>query len=208
MDPISRHSGIAIPLPMSDVNTDLIYPQRFLRKPDRSAMGAFLFHGLRFREDGTPDLDFILNREPYTDATILVAGRNFGSGSSREHAPWALRAYGFRVLVSSMFADIFRTNCVNNGIIPATVSEEDAERCLAAAENPQEARFDVDLEARTIAHPRLGTVAFSIGDAERDQLLRGSDFVDATLAEMPAIRAYEESAAAQAPWRGVSRRAD
>ncbi|KMK64935.1 3-isopropylmalate dehydratase small subunit [Puniceibacterium sp. IMCC21224] len=203
MDPISRHSGIAAPLPLSDVNTDLIYPQRYLRKPDRLAMAPYLFHDLRFDENGDPEPDFILNREPYNSATILIAGRNFGSGSSREHAPWALKAFGFRVLISSMFADIFRANCVNNGIVPAVVPEEVAQLCLEAASNPQDARFGINLETRTITHPRLGEVGFSINDSDRDRLLSGSDFVDVTLESLPDIERYEAAARSAAPWRFV-----
>ena len=200
MEPISRHSGIAAPLPLSDVNTDLIYPQQFLRKPDRNAMGEFLFHSLRYNPDGTPNPDFILNREPYNDATILVAGNNFGSGSSREHAPWALKSFGIRCLVSSMFADIFKANCINNGIIPVTVSEAELADCLKAAENPQEARFSVDLEKRELTHNRLGTMTFQINDSDRDRLLAGRDLISDALAEMDAINAHEGVSANATPW--------
>ncbi|MEZ4427333.1 MAG: 3-isopropylmalate dehydratase small subunit [Nannocystaceae bacterium] len=200
MEPISRHSGIAAPMPLSDINTDLIYPQQFLRKPDRTAMGEFLFHSLRYRPDGTPDPEFILNREPYDAATILIAGRNFGSGSSREHAPWALKSFGFRCLVSSMFADIFKANCINNGIIPVTVSEDALADCLAMAGNPQEARFAVDLEKRELSHARLGTLAFTINDSERDRLLKGNDLISDAIAEMGSIKVHETSVAQDAPW--------
>lgn len=200
MEPVSRHSGIAAPFPMSDVNTDLIYPQQFLRKPDRNAMAPFLFHSLRYRPDGTPNPDFILNREPYDKATILIAGRNFGSGSSREHAPWALKSFGIRCLISSMFADIFKANCINNGIVPATVGKEVLAECLRAAANPQEARFTLDLERREFSNRRLGTVSFEISDSDRDQLLKGNDFIDDTLAQLPAIEKHEKVSAEAAPW--------
>ncbi|MBZ9942991.1 3-isopropylmalate dehydratase small subunit [Mesorhizobium sp. BR1-1-13] len=200
MEPISGHSGIAAPFPMSDVNTDLIYPQQFLRKPDRNAMAPFLFHSLRYRSDGTPNPDFILNKEPYDEATILIAGRNFGSGSSREHAPWALKSFGIRCLISSMFADIFKANCINNGIVPATISEEALAECLRAAANPQEAHFTVDLERRELRNRRLGTVPFEISDSDRDRLLKGNDFIDDTLAELPAIENHEKASAEAVPW--------
>jgi len=200
MEPIFRHSGIAAPLPMPNINTDAIYPQQFLRKPDRATMGQFLFHGLRYRQDGTPDPDFILNREPYDGATILIAGRNLGSGSSREHAPWALRSFGFRCLISSMFADIFKANCVNNGIITARVSEEDLAACLRAADNPQEARFTIDLERRELSHGGLGTMTFWINDSDRDRLMNGDDFIADTLTEIDAIEAHERNAARSEPW--------
>jgi 3-isopropylmalate/(R)-2-methylmalate dehydratase small subunit len=200
MEPISGHSGIAAPFPMSDVNTDLIYPQQFLRKPDRNAMASFLFHSLRYGPDGAPNPDFVLNKEPYDEATILIAGRNFGSGSSREHAPWALKSFGIRCLVSSMFADIFKANCINNGIIPATVGEDVLAECLRLAANPQEARFTVDLEKREFSHPRLGTVPFEIADSDRDRLLKGNDFIDDTLWELPAIESHEKASAEVTPW--------
>lgn len=200
MKPISGHSGIAAPLPLSDINTDLIYPQQFLRKPDREAMGQFLFHSLRYRPDGTPDPDFILNQEPYDAATILVAGRNFGSGSSREHAPWALKSFGFRCLIAPMFADIFRANCVNNGIMPLAVDEADLASLLGAVENPQEARLSVDLERREIQHARLGTLRFAINDSDRDRLLKGKDLIADALGEIEAIEAHERKSAAEAPW--------
>jgi 3-isopropylmalate/(R)-2-methylmalate dehydratase small subunit len=208
MEPISGHSGIAAPFPMSDINTDLIYPQQFLRKPDRNAMAPFLFHSLRYRPDGTPNPDFILNMEPYDQATIIIAGPNFGSGSSREHAPWALKSFGIRCLISSMFADIFKANCINNGIIPATVSEDVLAECLRAAANPQEARFTVDLERRDLSHLRLGTVPFLIVDSDRERLLKGNDFIDDTLAELPAIKHHEKASAQATPWLSLGAVAD
>lgn len=192
MEPINHFSGLAVPFENRDINTDIIYPQRYLRRPDRRTMGEFLFRDLRFAPDGTEIPDFVLNQEPYTDATILIAGRNFGSGSSREHAPWALHAFGFRVLISSMFADIFRANCVNNGIIPAVVPEADLDELLKAAGNPQDAKFEINLEQREIVHPRLGKMHFQISDAERDRLLHGYDFIDTTLAESSSIEGYEQ----------------
>jgi 3-isopropylmalate/(R)-2-methylmalate dehydratase small subunit len=206
MEPISRHRGVAAPFPMSDVNTDLIYPQQFLRKPDRLTMGQFLFHRLRYAPDGSPNPDFFLNREPYDGASILIAGRNFGSGSSREHAPWALKSFGFRCVVSSMFADIFRANCINNGIIPVVLDEESLAACLHAAENPQEAVFSVDLETRRLHHSRLGSMPFQITDSDRDRLLNGNDFIDDSLAEVAAIETHEKVAAAAMPWLNLATR--
>jgi 3-isopropylmalate/(R)-2-methylmalate dehydratase small subunit len=200
MEPISTHSGIAAPIEMSNINTDLIYPQQFLRKPDRRTMGQFLFHSLRYRPDGSSNPEFVLNREPYDGATILIAGKNFGSGSSREHAPWALKSFGFRCLVSSMFADIFKANCINNGIIPATIEQADLLQCLRAAENPQETRFTVDLASREIRHRQLGTLSFAISDSDRDRLLRGNDLISEALAELDAIKDYEDRSAGGTPW--------
>lgn len=202
MEPFIQHSGIAAPLPGQDINTDLIYPQRFLRKPDRASMGEFLFHGLRHDASGEPRPDFILNREPYSSATILIAGRNFGSGSSREHAPWALKSAGFRCLISSQFADIFKANCVNNGVLPAVVSDDLLAACLHAAMNPQDTRFEVDLTAREITHPRLGTIGFEISDSDRDRLMNGSDFIDDSLKEAAEIGRFEQVHATRMPWLG------
>ena len=206
MDPISKHRGIAAPYPATDVNTDLIYPQKFLRKPDRATMGQFLFNSLRYLPDGSPNPEFILNREPYDKASILIAGRNLGSGSSREHAPWALKSFGFRCLISSMFADIFKANCINNGIITAVLPEAELARCLKVAENPQAAVFAVDLERRELENAELGTIGFFIADSDRDRLLRGRDLIDEALSEGEAIRAHEARTAEVAPWLDMGTR--
>ncbi len=200
MTPFTRHTGIAAALPWSDVNTDLIYPQRFLRRTDLDRMGAFLFHGLRFDEDGRERDDFVLNREPWRHASILVAGHNFGSGSSREHAPWALEAFGIRCIVSSLFADIFEANCINNMILPATVRPADLERCLALAAEPATATLSVDLEAQTIRSDALGTIDFEIAPSNRRRLLDGTDSIDETLRHLARIEAFEAAAAEAEPW--------
>jgi len=206
MEAIKAHSGIAAPLPLSDINTDLIYPQQFLRKPDRATMGEFFFHSLRVLPYGSPDPEFILNREPYDTASILIAGRNLGSGSSREHAPWALKSFGFRCLISPMFADIFKANCINNGIIPATVEEADIVELLKAAENPQEARFSVDLETCEIRHARLGVLRFAINKSDRGRLLQGKDLISDALDEADSIARHERSVSERIPWLDLGSR--
>ncbi len=194
------HTGIAAPLPMSDINTDVIYPQRFLRKPDRATMGEYLFHGLRYDQNGAPDPDFVLNRRPYSSATILLAGHNFGSGSSREHAPWALKSFGISYLVSSTFADIFKANCINNAILPATVPDDVISRCLDVAADPASAEFTIDLVSRELRHDRLGTMAIQISDSDRERLLNGNDLIDAALGEIESIERHEAALTIASPW--------
>lgn len=200
MQPISRHTGIAAPLPMTDVNTDLIYPQRFLRRPRSSGLAECCFHPLRYRPDGSPNPDFVLNRPPWDRASILVAGRNFGSGSSREHAPWTLYDFGFRALLAPLFADIFKNNCLNNGIVPAVLPEAEIARCMAAAADPATAEFTVDLERREVRHAGLGTLPFAIEEADRRRLLLGLDEIDETLAMLPGIESHEAAHERGAPW--------
>ena len=201
MEPFTTHTGIAAPLGMADVNTDMIYPQRFLRRPRSSGLADCCFHSLRFRADGQPNPDFLLNQPPYDRASVLIAGRNFGSGSSREHAPWTLYDFGFRTLLAPLFADIFKSNCLNNGIVPAVLPEADIERCLAVARDPATATFTVDLEAREVRHPSLGTLAFHIEDADRRRLLLGLDDIDETMTMLAGIERHEAAARASAPWR-------
>ncbi|BBK42065.1 3-isopropylmalate dehydratase small subunit [Allostella vacuolata] len=200
MEPFIRHTGIAAPLDQADVNTDMIFPQRFLRRPRSSNLAECCFHSVRHRPDGSLDPAFILNRPPYDRASVLVAGRNFGSGSSREHAPWTLYDFGFRALLSPLFADIFKNNCLNNGIVPATLPEADIRRCLAAASDPRTAEFTVDLEACEVRNAAVGTLRFEIADADRRRLLQGIDEIDETLGRLPQIERHEQEARASAPW--------
>ncbi len=200
MPPFTSHTGIAAPLAMSDVNTDMIYPQRFLRRPRSANLGECCFHSLRYLADGRPNPDFILNQPPYDRASVLIAGRNFGSGSSREHAPWTLYDFGFRALLAPLFADIFKNNCLNNGIVPATLPEADIERCLEAARNPATASFTVDLESCEVRNPAVGTLPFHIEGADRGRLLLGQDEIDETLALLARIERHEAAARQAEPW--------
>ena len=196
-------TGVAAALPQRDVNTDIIYPQGYLRRTDIASMDRYLFHGLRFDAAGAPDPSFVLNRAPWTDASILVAGSNFGSGSSREHAVWALQAFGFRVIISSLFADIFKSNCLNNAIAPLTVAEADLARCLEAAADPQTSPFTVDLEAGCITSHVIGTVPFTLAPADRQRILNNRDAIDDTMASETAIARHEADAVRQSPWLGL-----
>lgn len=200
MQPFATHTGIAAPMPMADINTDIIYPQRFLRRSRSSGLADCCFHSLRYFPDGRPNPQFILNQPPYDGASILVCGRNFGSGSSREHAPWTLYDFGFRALLAPLFADIFKNNCLNNGIVPAVLPEAEIARCMEAARNPATATFTVDLERREVRNVAIGTLPFHIEDADRGRLLLGLDEIDETLGLLPGIERHETAARLAEPW--------
>ncbi len=194
MNPFTRHTGIAAPFLRENIDTDLIIPKQFLTTILRSGLGRHLFHDLRYREDGAEDPAFVLNKDPGRRATILLAGPNFGCGSSREHAPWALLDFGIRVIVAPGFADIFRTNAFKNGLLPAVVTP-DVLDALAAYQGP----LTVDLEglvihAGEIRHP------FQCEPWGRATLLEGLDEIQATLRHLPAIEAFEARRAAEASW--------
>ncbi|MCF3933724.1 3-isopropylmalate dehydratase small subunit [Acuticoccus sp. M5D2P5] len=192
--------GIAAAFPRSDLNTDVIYPQSFLRRTDIASMDRHLFHSLRFRADGSAEPDFVLNRDPWTGASILIAGRNVGCGSSREHAVWALKAFGIRCVVSSLFADIFKANCLNNGVAPVTITETDLNACLAAAHDPTRCVFVVDVANAALVHDDLGSIAFDLAPADRQRILEARDSIDGTLEHESAIAAHEQRSAAAMPW--------
>jgi 3-isopropylmalate/(R)-2-methylmalate dehydratase small subunit len=194
MQPFTTVSGIAAPLLQENLNTDLIIPKQFLTTLLRSGLGRHLFHPMRYREDGSEEPGFILNQEPYRRASILLGGPNFGCGSSREHAPWALLDFGIRVVVAPSFADIFCTNAFKNGLLPAVVS---LAALAALAAHPGE--LAVDLEAMEI---RAGSARhpFQTEPWGRTMLLGGLDEIQQTLASLPAIEAFEARRAATAPW--------
>ena len=192
MEPFVTHTGVAAPLNRVNVDTDQIIPKQFLKRIERTGFGQFLFFDWRFLEDGEPNPDFILNQSGYDGASILIAGRNFGSGSSREHAPWALLDYGFRCVIAPSFADIFYNNCFQNGILPVSLPEEAMARLMAnAAERPGYA-VTVDLEDQRVADEG-GDVSesFEIDPFRRHSLLNGLDDIGLTLQHEDAIDAYE-----------------
>jgi 3-isopropylmalate/(R)-2-methylmalate dehydratase small subunit len=194
MQPYQTFSGIAAPLLQENINTDLIIPKQFLTTLLRSGLGRHLFQNLRYREDGSEEPDFPLNREPYRHASILLCGPNFGCGSSREHAPWSLLDFGIRAVIAPSFADIFRTNSYKNGLLPATVSPADL---AALAAHPGE--LTVDLEALEI---RAGEARYPFQTEAwgRTMLLEGADEIQQTLARLPTIEAFEAKRAAATPW--------
>ncbi len=192
MEPFKTHTGIVAPLDRVNVDTDQIIPKQFLKRIERTGFGQFLFFDWRYLEDGkTPDPSFELNRPEYQGASILVTGRNFGCGSSREHAPWALLDYGFRVLIASQFADIFYNNCFKNGILPVKLEEDVVRRIMDAALSQPGYRLTVDLESQTISDGSGWSVGFEVDPFRRHCLLNGLDDIGLTLQHEDRIAEYE-----------------
>jgi 3-isopropylmalate/(R)-2-methylmalate dehydratase small subunit len=197
MEPFSRHTGVAVVLDRTNVDTDQIVPKRFLKSIERTGFADALFADWRFDAEGRPRPDFPLNLPRYRGASVLVAGANFGSGSSREHAPWALHDYGIRAIIAPSFADIFRGNCVQNGLVPAVVDEGATRALMAAIERREGATVTVDLVERRILGPDGFEAAFAIDEPSRQRLLAGADEIALTLRHEPAIAAYERRMAAR-----------
>ncbi len=192
MEPLRVHTGLVAPLDRANVDTDQIMPKQFLKRIERTGFGQFLFYDWRYRPDGTPAPDFVLNRPEYAGATILATGRNFGCGSSREHAVWGLVEFGFRAIVAPSFADIFYANAVQNGLLPAAVAEEVAQEVIRRASARPGYRLTVDLE-RQLVYDGEGLMApFQIDAGARERLLHGWDDIALTLRHEDKIRAYEE----------------
>ncbi len=201
-EPFSRVVSAAVLLPRDNVDTDQVIPARFLKTIDRSGLADHLFADWRYAEDGTPLPDFPLNRPGSDGRRILVAGDNFGCGSSREHAPWALVDWGFRVVVASSFADIFRANALKNGLLPVQVSSAELGTITNLVESDPGARLTVDLETGSLRLPDGSAIAFSIDPFARRMLLDGTDELGYLLAQMDAITAYEQRHAAPISTRG------
>lgn len=192
MEAIKKHTGLVYPLNRTNVDTDQIIPKQFLKRIQRTGFGEFLFYHWRFDNDGNKRTSFSLNDPKYDQASILIAGDNFGCGSSREHAPWSLLDYGFRVIISSSFADIFYNNSLKNGIIPIEVSEEQLNEWLKQAENA-ELTLTVDLESKTIEDNNGKVLGFDIPEYHRNNLMNGWDEIALTLQIQDKISNYEES---------------
>ncbi|MGI9405628.1 MAG: 3-isopropylmalate dehydratase small subunit [Hyphomicrobiaceae bacterium] len=199
MDKFDKLTGVAAPLPMINIDTDMIIPKQFLKTIKRTGLGANLFDEMRYT-DGKENPEFVLNKPAYRNATILVAGDNFGCGSSREHAPWALLDFGIRCVVAPSFADIFYNNCFKNGILPIQLPQEDVDKLMDDAERGANATITVDLETQTISGPDGGTIAFDIDPFRKHCLLNGLDDIGLTLEKADSIAAYEEKQAAARPW--------
>jgi 3-isopropylmalate/(R)-2-methylmalate dehydratase small subunit len=200
MQPFVRETGVVVPLDRPNVDTDQIIPKQFLKRIERTGFGQFLFNDWRFRPDGSLDPDFELNRPGYENATILLAGRNFGSGSSREHAPWALDDYGFRAIIAPSYADIFYSNCFKNGILPVTLPEEVVNDLMARATERPGYRLTVDLERGVISDEEEGDIAsFEVDPFRRHCLLEGLDDIGLTLQHEAAVTAYEQRRSASLP---------
>ena len=199
MQKFDRLTGVAAPLPIVNIDTDMIIPKDYLKTIKRTGLAAGLFAEMRLNEDGSEKPDFVLNKPAYADAQILVAGDNFGCGSSREHAPWALLDRGIRCVISTSFADIFYNNCFKNGILPIVVTPDELEELLDDAARGANATLTVDLESQTIAGPDGGTIHFDIDPHRKHCLLNGLDDIGLTMEKAPSIDAYEAKLDAR-PW--------
>ena len=200
MEPFTTHTGLVLPLDRVNVNTDEITPARFLKTIRRTGFAGALFANWRYNSDGTPNPDFVLNLPRYQDASILLAGDNFGCGSSREHAPWAIREYGFRCIIAASFADIFYNNCFNNGILPVTIDEATVQKLFAEAEANEGYTLTVDLAAQTITKPDQSVLRFEIDQFRKQALLQGLDNIGWTLSHNDEIAVYEQRRKQEAPW--------
>ena len=200
MQKFTKLTAVAAPLPMINIDTDAIIPKQFLKTIKRTGLGKHLFHELRYDEEGKDVPDFVLNKPAYRKAQILVAGENFGCGSSREHAPWALLDFGIRCVISTSFADIFYNNCFQNGILPIKVSPEDLDKLMDDAERGANATITIDLVNQEIHGPDGGTVKFDIDPFRKHCLLNGLDDIGLTLEKRDRIARYEEQTALARPW--------
>ena len=200
MDKFTKLTGVAAPLPIVNIDTDMIIPKDYLKTIKRTGLGTGLFAEVRYNEDGSENPDFVLNKPAYRNAQILVAGDNFGCGSSREHAPWALLDFGIRCVISTSFADIFYNNCFKNGILPIKVSPDELEKLLDDASRGANATLTVDLEEMEIRGPDGGRIAFDLDEFRRHCLLNGLDDIGLTMEKAPAIDAFEKRNAEARPW--------
>ena len=200
MDKFTTLTAVAAPLPIINVDTDMIIPKQYLKTIKRTGLGAGLFSEMRYRDDGSENPDFVLNKPAYRNAKIIVAGDNFGCGSSREHAPWALKDFGISCVISTSFADIFYNNCFQNGILPVVVSPEDLENLLDDASRGANATITVDLAEQEIRGPDGGVVRFEVDAFKKHCMLNGLDGVGLTLQKDAAIEAFESRNQAERPW--------
>ena len=209
MRAFTQHKGLVAPMDRSNVDTDMIIPKQFLKSIKRTGFGPNLFDALRYLDEGQPDQDsskrplnpdFVLNQPRYRNASVLLARSNFGCGSSREHAPWALDDYGFRVIIAPSFADIFYNNCFKNGLLPIVLEEKIVDRFFQDAEALEGYQLTVDLEAKTVITPAGESFGFEVDDFRRHCLLNGLDDIGVTLEDAELIKTYEDQRRQTAPW--------
>ena len=200
MDKFDTLTGVAAPLPLVNVDTDMIIPKQFLKTIKRSGLGKNLFDEMRYDRDGNENPDFVLNKAQYREAEILVAGENFGCGSSREHAPWAIKDFGIRCVIAPSYADIFFNNCFKNGILPIVLPQEQVDVLMQDAEKGSNARITVDLEAQTVTSADGEVFRFEVDPFKKHCLLNGLDDIGLTLAREASIDAFESQAAQARPW--------
>lgn len=200
MDKFTKLTGVAAPLPMRNVDTDMIIPKQFLKTIKRTGLGKSLFFESRYDDAGKEISEFVLNQPAYRDAKILVTGENFGCGSSREHAPWALLDFGFRCVIAPSFADIFYNNCFQNGILPIMLPQADVDKLMDDASRGANATITVDLESQEIRGPDGGAIKFDIDPFRKHCLLNGLDNIGLTMEKHEHIQTFEEKAAVAKPW--------
>ena len=200
MDKFKKLSGIAAPMPLINIDTDMIIPKVFLKTIKRSGLGVNLFDEMRYLDDGSENPDFVLNKPQYREAEILVAGDNFGCGSSREHAPWAIKDFGIRCVISTSYADIFFNNCFKNGILPIVLPKAQVDVLMKDAEKGSNARIEVDLEAQTVTTSDGETFAFEVDAFKKHCLLNGLDDIGLTMEKAASIDAYESKLQVSHPW--------
>ena len=204
MEKFTRLTGVAAPLPMVNVDTDMVIPKNYLKVTERTGLGKHLFAEMRFNADGSERPDFVLNRPAWRQAEILVAFENFGCGSSREHAPWALRDFGIRCVIAPSFADIFFNNCFKNGILPLVLPKAVCAQLIDDAERGANATLTIDLEAQALTRPDGERIAFEVEPSRRGRLLEGLDEIGATVAKAHRIDAFEARVRRSQPWRATT----
>jgi 3-isopropylmalate/(R)-2-methylmalate dehydratase small subunit len=209
MKAFTKHTGIVVPLDRANVDTDMIIPKQFLKSIKRTGFGPYLFDELRYLDKGEPDMDcanrplnddFVLNQADYSEGSVLLSRQNFGCGSSREHAPWALEDYGFRCLLAPSFADIFFNNCFKNGILPIELPEEQIDLLFAAFNAQAGFALSIDLERQVVSLPDGSTISFEVDSFRKHCLLNGLDDIALTLEDAPTITAFEEQHRIRMPW--------
>ena len=200
MDKFETLTGIAAPMPLVNIDTDMIIPKQFLKTIKRSGLGANLFDEMRFNQDGSEIADFVLNQPQYRKTQILVAGENFGCGSSREHAPWALADFGIKVIVSTSFADIFYNNCFKNGMLPIVLPADQVDALMEDAEKGENARVTVSLEDQTITTSDGDVFSFEVDAFKKQCLIDGLDDIGLTMEKAASIDTYEQELAQSRPW--------
>jgi 3-isopropylmalate/(R)-2-methylmalate dehydratase small subunit len=209
MKAFTKHTGIVVPLDRANVDTDMIIPKQFLKSIKRTGFGPYLFDELRYLDKGEPDMDcanrplnddFVLNQADYSEGSVLLSRQNFGCGSSREHAPWALEDYGFRCLLAPSFADIFFNNCFKNGILPIELPEEQIDLLFAAVNAQAGFALSIDLERQVVSLPDGSTISFEVDSFRKHCLLNGLDDIALTLEDAPTITAFEEQHRIRMPW--------
>jgi len=200
MDKFDKLSGIAAPMPLINIDTDMIIPKVFLKTIKRSGLGVNLFDEMRYQDDGSENPDFVLNKPQYRETEILVAGDNFGCGSSREHAPWAIKDFGIRCVISTSYADIFFNNCFKNGILPIVLPKAQVDVLMKDAEKGSNARIEVDLEAQTVTTSDGETFSFEVDAFKKHCLLNGLDDIGLTMEKAASIDAYESKLQVSHPW--------